>query len=228
MTSHEWRDVLFGVAIGLLLIWLLLIEALAIPKSKVLQLEAAYRRFSSHGAVRRWEEKLRLQLLLVAVLIILGLFFLALLLSRGAGERAVDSTGARSTTAVGLSSSAGRSPASDQRTMPTSRTTPGNRGNTGSGPVAAQIIQLKNPPESARPFQTVRIQGTYRGGANTFVRVQRWEGGQWLAFPVPTKIDQSGRFIAYVELGQRGRYRLRVLHPDSGVTSKTFVLVVKN
>jgi hypothetical protein len=80
MTGHEWRDVLFGVAIGLLLIWLLLIEALAIPKSKVLQLEAAYRRFSSRGAVRRWEEKLRLQLLLVAVLIILSLFFLALLL----------------------------------------------------------------------------------------------------------------------------------------------------
>jgi hypothetical protein len=98
MTGHEWRDVLFGVAIGLLLIWLLLIEALAIPKSKVLQLEAAYRRFSSRGAVRRWEEKLRLQLLLVAVLIILILFFLALLLSRGLGGRPVDSTATRSVT----------------------------------------------------------------------------------------------------------------------------------
>jgi hypothetical protein len=87
-------------------------------------------------------------------------------------------------------------------------------------------IRLEDLAGSARPFQTVRIQGTYRGGAGTFLRVQRWEGGKWLAFPLPTKTDQSGRFTAYVELGQPGRYRLRVLDPESGVTSKTFVLAI--
>jgi hypothetical protein len=46
-------------------------------------------------------------------------------------------------------------------------------------------------------------------------------------FPLPTKTDQSGRFTAYVEFGKPGRYRLRVLDPDSGVTSQLFVLVVK-
>ena len=70
-------------------------------------------------------------------------------------------------------------------------------------------------------------QGRYRGGAETFLRVQRWEGGEWLDFPVPTKTDQSGQFIAFVEFGQPGRYRLRVLDPDSGVKSKPFVLVIK-
>jgi hypothetical protein len=88
-------------------------------------------------------------------------------------------------------------------------------------------IQLEDLPKSARPFQPVRIQGTYHGGADTFLRVQRWEGGKWLAFPVPTKTDQSGRFTTYVEFGQPGRYRLRVLHLGPGVTSKTFVLVIK-
>ena len=63
--------------------------------------------------------------------------------------------------------------------------------------------------------------------ADTFLRVQRWEEGKWLAFPVPTKTDQSGRFTAYVEFGQPGRYRVRVLDPDSGVTSEPFVLVIK-
>jgi hypothetical protein len=29
-----------------------------------------------------------------------------------------------------------------------------------------------------------------------------------------------------VELGQPGRYRLRVVDPESGVTSETFVLVI--
>ena len=46
-------------------------------------------------------------------------------------------------------------------------------------------------------------------------------------FPVPTKADQSGQFTAFVEFGQPGRYRLRVLDPDSGLTSKTFALVIK-
>jgi hypothetical protein len=83
------------------------------------------------------------------------------------------------------------------------------------------IIQLEDLAASARPFEAVRIQGTYRGGAGTFLRVQRWEGGEWLDFPLPTKTDQSGQFITQAELGQPGRYRLRVLDPDSGVTSKT-------
>ena len=55
--------------------------------------------------------------------------------------------------------------------------------------------------------------------ADTFLRVQRWEGGKWLAFPLPTKTDQSGQFTAYVEFGQPGRYQLRILDPGSGVTS---------
>jgi hypothetical protein len=89
-------------------------------------------------------------------------------------------------------------------------------------------IQLKDLPESGRPFETVRIQGTFPGEADTFLRVQRWEGGKWLDFPLTTKTDQSGKFTAYVELGGRpGRYQLRVLDSDSLVTSKTFVLVIK-
>jgi hypothetical protein len=87
-------------------------------------------------------------------------------------------------------------------------------------------IQLADLTDSARPFETVRIQGTYRGGEDTFLRVQRKEGGKWVDFPLPTKTNRSGQFTAYVEFGQPGRYRLRVLDPDSGVTSKAFVLLI--
>jgi hypothetical protein len=97
-----------------------------------------------------------------------------------------------------------------------------------SGSGEAEAIQVESPALSARPFQAVRIQGTYHGGADTFLQVQRWEGGNWVAFPVPTKTDQSGQFTAYVELGRPGRYRLRVLDPDSGVKSKPFLLVIKD
>jgi len=88
-------------------------------------------------------------------------------------------------------------------------------------------IQLEDLPDRARPFETVRIQGTYPDEGDTFLWVQRLEGGRWLDFPLPTKTDPSGRFTAFIELGQPGRYRLRVLDPDSGVASKTFVLVIK-
>jgi hypothetical protein len=57
--------------------------------------------------------------------------------------------------------------------------------------------------------------------------VERSEGAKWVAFPVPTKTDHSGQFTAYVELGRPGRYQLRVIDPDSGVTSKPIVLVIK-
>jgi hypothetical protein len=91
---------------------------------------------------------------------------------------------------------------------------------------AKPTIQLEDLADTAKPFQPVRIHGTYHRGANTFLRVQRWEGGKWLSFPLPTKTDQSGRFTTHVEFDQPGRYRLRVLDPDSDVTSKPFVLVI--
>jgi hypothetical protein len=107
-------------------------------------------------------------------------------------------------------------------TNPTSEPSNESTDTGGEGPT----IQLENLADSARPFQTVRIEGTYRGGADTFLRVQRWEGGKWLAFPLPAKTDRWGQFTTFVEFGQPGRYLLRVLDPDSGVTSKTFVLVI--
>ena len=93
---------------------------------------------------------------------------------------------------------------------------------------AGRVIQLENPADAAKPFQTVEIQGTYRGGADTSLRVQRWEGGEWLDFPLPAVTDQAGQFTAYVELGQPGRYRLRLVDPNSGVTSTPSELVIKS
>jgi hypothetical protein len=204
--------VLIGIAVALLLTWLLLIAALAIrrPKGKVRQLEAAYRRFSPSGA-RPGRNRRRLTLLVLAVLVILNVVWLGLLLSRAPGERVVESTPTHSASPGGLSSGAPRSPTSGTR----------------SRSVGRETVQVEDVPDSARPFETVRIQGTYRGGADTFLRVQRWEGGKWLAFPVPTKTDQSGQFTAHVEFGQPGRYQLRVLDPGSGLASKTFVVVIE-
>ena len=212
MAGSSGVEVLIGIAVALLLTWLLLIAALAIRRPKTLQLEAAYRRFSP-SALPGHNRRLRLTLLVLAVLVILNVVWLGLLLSRASGERAVESTSTQSASPGGLSSGAPRSPTSGTR----SRSVEGER----------ETIQVEDVPDSARPFETVRIQGTYRGGADTFLRVQRWEGGEWLAFPIPTKTDQSGQFTAHVEFGKPGRYRLRVLDPGSGLASKTFVIVIE-
>ena len=79
--------------------------------------------------------------------------------------------GTQSATPSGLSSSTGPS---DPRITPTSTTTPGASDDTGSGAAAEETIQLEDLAASARPFEAVRIQGTYRGGTGTFLRVQRW------------------------------------------------------
>ena len=85
---------------------------------------------------------------------------------------------------------------------------------------------MRAPAGAAKPFQTVPIHGTYRGATDAFLQVQLWERGKWLALPLPTKTNQRGQFTAYVELGEPGRYRLRVFDPDSGVTSNPSELVI--
>lgn len=211
MIGYLGLEVLIGIPVALVTC-LLLIAALAIRRPKMLQLDAAYRRFSPSGALPGRNRKLRLTLLVLVMLIILNVVWLGLLLARARDERAAESTSTQSATPGGVWSSAGPSQASDPR----------------NDSAEEKIIQVVDVADSTRPFQPVRIQGMYRGGANTFLRVQRWEKGKWLDFPIPTKTDHSGQFTTYVELGQPGPYRLRVLDPNSGVTSKAFVLVIKD
>jgi hypothetical protein len=109
----------------------------------------------------------------------------------------------------------------------TTTTTLGAGDSAGSGPAEDATIQVVTPAAPARPSQTVQIHGTYHGGADKFLWVQRWENARWRAFPLPAKTDQSGQFTAYVELGEPGLYWLRVLDPGSRVRSKQFLLVIK-
>jgi hypothetical protein len=202
--------VLIGIAVALLLTWLLLIAVLVIRRPKTAQLEAAYRRFSPSDALPPPEPRPRLGLLILGLFVVLTAVWLGLLLFRASGEPAVESSPIQSATPGGGQSTT-EPPASAPR----------------SGSAAGEAIQVKDVAASARPFETVRIRGSYRDGADTLLRVQRWEDGKWLAFPLPTKTDKSGQFTAYVELGQPGHYRLRLLDPSTGLTSKPFVLVIR-
>ena len=111
--------------------------------------------------------------------------------------------------------------------VPPTSTAPDTGDSSRSGAAEYRVIEMHSPAVAAKPFETVRLSGTYRGGEDSLLQVQRWEGGKWLAFPIPMKTDAKGQFTAYVELGHPRRYRLRILHPDSGVKSKPFELLIK-
>lgn len=180
------------------------------PQGKIRALEAAYRRFSPSAAPPARNPRRRLILLVLVALVLATVAWLALLPSRGLDERAVQSSSAESATPDRASLSAAA--ASAPRRAPAA---------------SDEAIQLGDVAGSAKPFEAVRIQGIYRGGAQTFLRVQRWEEDEWLTLPVPVKTDKSGKFTTYVEIGQPGRHRLRILDPHSGMTSKPFVLMIK-
>lgn len=112
-------------------------------------------------------------------------------------------------------------------TRPTSATAGADRKNSGRhGSTQVETIRLDRLAHSAKPYQTVTITGRHSGGADTLLQVQRKQQDRWVAFPVPTTTDQSGRFTTWVELGRPGRYWLRVRDPGSGATSEPFLLVI--
>jgi hypothetical protein len=134
--------------------------------------------------------------------------------------------GTPSATTGGMSSTA--APPRASVPTPPATTTLGAGDSTDSGSGQMHTIQVETPTAPAKPFQTVAIRGRYHGGANAFLRVQRWERVRWRAFPLPTRTDPSGQFTAYVEFGQPGLYWLRVLDSGSRVKSKPFLLVIKH
>jgi hypothetical protein len=103
---------------------------------------------------------------------------LGFLLSRARGERAVESISTKCEPG-GVLSSGDPAAASGPR----------------SGSVEeGETIQVDDVADSGRPFETVRIQGTYRGGADTFLRLQRWrEASGWTSHypPRPTSRASS-------------------------------------
>jgi hypothetical protein len=165
MTGTQWL-LLVSLAVTLLLTCLLLIDAITDGrvKGKMLQLAAAYRRFSSTGVLPDRYQRLRLssfstkqrlrlsssstnqRVLLIrlglGVLVVLSVIFSGLLLT--AGDWAVESTSIQSVTPSGVSS--GAAPSSEPR----------------SSSAQGEVIQLARAPSRARtnPRYVPRSSGT--------------------------------------------------------------------
>jgi hypothetical protein len=95
-----------------------------------------------------------------------------------------------------------------------------------ASPASAVRIETTERVFFGRPHETIAIPGTYHGvTAAATLRIQLRVPGGWKDFPLPVVTQETGSFQAYVELG-RGEYRLRLVDPATGTTSKDLTLLL--
>ena len=80
-----------------------------------------------------------------------------------------------------------------------------------------QVITVSASPGRGSTGERIYLRGTYREGNGTTLQVQRFEGG-WRDFPVSATV-RGGAFETYVQSGQEGRNRFRVVDASTGRTS---------
>jgi hypothetical protein len=95
-----------------------------------------------------------------------------------------------------------------------------------ASPASEPRIETTERVFFGRPHETIAIPGTYHGvTAAATLRIQLRVPGGWKDFPLPVVTQETGSFQAYVELG-RGEYRLRLVDPATGTTSKDLTLLL--
>ena len=93
----------------------------------------------------------------------------------------------------------------------------------------ARGIGLDAPTTTYSRPAKVPVSGSYPAATpGTSLRVQlQDDDGSWISFPLPTAVDESGRFATFVELARRGANRLRVVDPASSATSNVVTVEVR-
>ena len=89
----------------------------------------------------------------------------------------------------------------------------------------AEAISLSATQQSVSPMQQIDLTGTYPGGEGAVLQVQRFEGGAWSDFPVTAPVS-GGTFGTYVQTGNVGPNRFRVIDTDSEAISNEVTVTV--
>lgn len=119
--------------------------------------------------------------------------------------------------------------ASEDRTP--DRPSPTEGGTAGSSPSSAPSpveLDASLSATDAAPMEAVEVTGRVANAAEgTRVQVEMLHpDGRWIAFPLRPVVDGSGSFRTYVEVGRSGLHELRVVEPESGLTSETMSLSI--
>ncbi|WP_101523299.1 hypothetical protein [Nocardioides houyundeii] len=88
-----------------------------------------------------------------------------------------------------------------------------------------KAITLTAGQSTVAAMQQIDLSGSYPQGDGAILQVQRFENGGWAAFPVTVSVSGE-TFATYVQTGQGGETKFRVLDTDSGLASNEVVVTV--
>jgi hypothetical protein len=81
-----------------------------------------------------------------------------------------------------------------------------------------KAISLSAGQTAVGAMEQIDLTGVYPGGEGAILQVQRFQGGQWIDFPVTASVSNE-TFSTYVQTSQPGRNRFRVVDTDTGLES---------
>lgn len=90
----------------------------------------------------------------------------------------------------------------------------------------SKVISLSASQTSVSPMQNIDLTGVYPGGEGAILQVQRFENGGWVNFPASPVSVSNQTFSTYVQTGQPGVQRFRMLDTGNGKTSKQVKVTV--
>lgn len=88
-----------------------------------------------------------------------------------------------------------------------------------------QGISLQVASTTVAPMANIDLTGGYPGGEGAILQVQRLESGAWTDFPVTVSVRDEA-FATYVQTGQTGLNRFRVVDTDSGKASNVVKVTI--
>ena len=167
----------------------------------------------------RWVLIMKSRGFLATIVVALGVILLSTLLLRD--EDRVTSGGHAADRPTGIMSRAPSTPTTPLASMAPTQADPS------TSPAPASRIETSSLTYFGRPFETIHIPGRYRGvPGSTRLRVQVKEPAGWTPYPLPTVTLPSGQFRAFIELGEAGKYRLRIVDPARHQASQVVTLLV--
>ena len=87
-------------------------------------------------------------------------------------------------------------------------------------------ISLQAAQTSVGPMQNIDLTGVYPDGEGAILQVQRFENGGWVDFPASPISVGDATFATYVQTGQPGVQRFRVIDTDTRKASNEVKVTV--
>ena len=100
------------------------------------------------------------------------------------------------------------------------------RGEPKSPEPTKERISLSAGQTEVSPMGQIDLSGIYPGGEGAILQVQRFTSGHWEDFPVTASVSNE-TFATYVQTGQLGQNRFRVVDTATGVASNEVRVTIR-